>query len=119
MVEQIYKLENIEVYREALLLTKEIFALCRNTQLKRELWLENQIKRSSSSVAVNIAEGYGRRTKADFGQFLSISLGSCNETMAFLDIIKVSYPSVQTIELRERYNILGKRIFMFRKKILQ
>ena len=47
---------------------------------KSELYgLTNQIRRSSVSVASNIAEGYGRRTKPEYIQFLHIALGSLRE----------------------------------------
>ncbi|GAC1462156.1 MAG: four helix bundle protein [Chamaesiphon sp.] len=47
---------------------------------KSELYgLTSQIRRSSVSVASNIAEGYGRRTKQEYIQFLHIALGSLRE----------------------------------------
>ncbi|NES19214.1 MAG: four helix bundle protein [Symploca sp. SIO3E6] len=52
------------------------------TQLfpKSELYgLTSQIRRSAVSVASNIAEGYGRRTKNEYLHFLYISLGSLRE----------------------------------------
>lgn len=41
--------------------------------------LSSQIRRSSVSVASNIAEGYGRRSKQEYVQFLHIALGSLRE----------------------------------------
>ena len=110
-------IEDIEVYKEALLLTKEVFLLCKHADLLREYSLCDQIKRASISVCANISEGYGRRTKADFGQFLSISLGSCNEVLALLDIVKVNFPRIDTSQLKQRYKILSKRIFSFRRNL--
>ena len=47
---------------------------------KDELFgLTSQMRRSSSSIPTNIAEGCGRATNADFTRFLHISLGSANE----------------------------------------
>jgi four helix bundle protein len=41
--------------------------------------LTSQIRRSASSVAANIAEGYGRENTGSFIQFLRISQGSLKE----------------------------------------
>ena len=47
---------------------------------KEELFaLISQMRRSSSSIPTNIAEGCGRRTDKDFASFLQIALGSACE----------------------------------------
>ena len=47
---------------------------------KSELYgLTSQIRRSSVSVASNIAEGYGRRSNQEYIHFLHIALGSLRE----------------------------------------
>lgn len=50
--------------------------------------LTSQIRRSSVSVASNIAEGYGRRSKSEYVQFLHIALGSLRELDTQLIIAK-------------------------------
>ncbi|MFB2769833.1 four helix bundle protein [Pelatocladus sp. BLCC-F211] len=56
---------------------------------KSELYgLTSQIRRSSVSVPSNIAEGYGRRTKNEYIQFLHIALGSLRELDTQLIIAK-------------------------------
>lgn len=41
--------------------------------------MTSQIRRSSTSVAANIAEGYGRETTGSFVQFLRVAQGSLKE----------------------------------------
>ena len=41
--------------------------------------LTSQLRRSSSSIAANIAEGCGRNGDNEFGRFIRISLGSATE----------------------------------------
>jgi len=56
---------------------------------KSEIYgITNQIRRSSVSVASNIAEGYGRKSKQEYIQFLHIALGSLRELDTQLIIAK-------------------------------
>ncbi len=55
---------------------------------KEQFGLTNQIRRASVSVVSNIAEGFGRRTKADRIHFYDIARGSLHETQAQLLIAK-------------------------------
>ncbi|MDO9510000.1 MAG: four helix bundle protein [Candidatus Magasanikbacteria bacterium] len=48
---------------------------------KEEIYgLTSQIRRASTSIPTNIAEGCGRGSDADFARFLQMSFGSANET---------------------------------------
>ena len=54
---------------------------------KEELYgLTNQIRRAVVSIPANIAEGQGRRSKAEFRQFLCNSRGSLLELDTHLEI---------------------------------
>ncbi|OGM19584.1 hypothetical protein A2686_00445 [Candidatus Woesebacteria bacterium RIFCSPHIGHO2_01_FULL_38_10] len=118
MGKSITKLDDIDVYKDALNLAKSTFLLLEDKRLLKEYWLKDQVKRASLSVAVNIAEGYGRNTKRDFAQFLSISLGSVNELITFLDFISLEY-KIDTFELKEKYVVISKRIHSFRSYLLR
>lgn len=115
---KITKLDDIEIYKESLILAKDIYTLCKHPKLKREYSLIDQIKRAAISVAANIAEGFGRNTKRDFAQFVSISLGSLNEVIAYLDFIALEF-QLETKELRAKYFVLARRIHAFRSYLLK
>ncbi|MGI8564918.1 MAG: four helix bundle protein [Pyrinomonadaceae bacterium] len=57
------------------------------TLLKEELFaLTNQMRRAAVSVPANIAEGQGRRLKAEFRQFLGNARGSLLELDTHLEL---------------------------------
>ncbi|MCU0829973.1 MAG: four helix bundle protein [Rhizobiaceae bacterium] len=61
--------------------------------------LTSQLRRSSSSVAANIAEGHGRETSAAFVQFLRIAQGSLKETETHLILAgRLSFGESASIE---------------------
>lgn len=115
---KITKLEDIEIYQESLRLAQKIYTLIKNPKLIREYSLLDQVKRASISVVANIAEGYGRNTKKDFSQFLSIALGSVNELIAYLDFISLEF-KIDMADLKESYIILSRRIHSFRSYLLK
>ena len=65
----IEKFEDLEIWKEARLLSKEIILLSKNTELKTDYKLKEQIKGSSGSVMDNIAEGFERDGNLEFRQF--------------------------------------------------
>ncbi len=48
--------------------------------------LRSQIRKCAFSVPANIAEGCGKDSKADFVNFLNISMGSAKELSSHLDL---------------------------------
>ncbi len=79
--------EDLRIYRLSLEGCKIIYKIILKDPIKKDYSLVDQIKRAVMSIVANIAEGYGRYTKKDRSQFLTYSIGSCNEVLAFLDII--------------------------------
>jgi len=49
--------------------------------------LSDQLKRASTSIVLNIAEGNGRWTQKDRRRFFVIARGSVEECMAILDLL--------------------------------
>lgn len=70
---------DLSVWQKAHELTLAVYKVT-NRFPKEEIYgLTSQMRRSSSSIAANIAEGCGRRTEADFVRFLPNAFGSARE----------------------------------------
>ena len=76
----INKFEDLEIWQEARKLSKEIYLISTETDLKTDFRFKAQIKASSGSVMDNIAEGFERDGNLEFRQFLSIAKGSAGES---------------------------------------
>lgn len=86
---------------------------------KEEMFgLTSQIRRASSSIPTNIAEGCGRYSSKELSHFLNISLGSANETSYLLFLAKdLNYITAEDFEILENkieqikamlINLIGK-----------
>ncbi|MCK4563781.1 MAG: four helix bundle protein, partial [Verrucomicrobia bacterium] len=76
--------EELECYKLARKLRKEISRFCKTLPREEEYRLKDQIIRSSRSVTANIAEGYGRHHHRENMQFCRTARGSLTETLDHL-----------------------------------
>ncbi len=80
--------KDLIVWKKAHQLTLEIYKIV-STYPKEEIYsLVSQLKRASSSIATNIAEGTGRFSQKDLAHFLQIALGSSHEVEYLLLLSK-------------------------------
>jgi four helix bundle protein len=70
---------DLEVWREAHELTLAVYRATSSFPAPETYGLTGQIRRSSSSIPANIAEGCGRGTSAEVGRFVQIARGSASE----------------------------------------
>ncbi|AFY50984.1 S23 ribosomal protein [Nostoc sp. PCC 7524] len=76
------------IWQRGIALAVQCYKLTDNFPKSELYGLTSQIRRSCVSVPSNIAEGYGRKTKAEYIQFLHIALGSLRELDTQLIIAK-------------------------------
>ena len=81
---KIERFEDIQAWQEARSLTNEIYTVSGSGQWAKDYALRDQIRRASISVLSNIAEGFERRTDAEFARFLSMAKASASEVKAQL-----------------------------------
>ena len=73
-------MKNFKTYELAI----SFFNAC--LKLKLRGTLRNQLERASSSIALNLSEGRGRKTLADQKHFFQIAYGSARECKAILEL---------------------------------
>ncbi len=79
----------LQVYQKAYQLALEIHKLSLGFPKIEQYGLAQQIRASSKSIVVNIAEGMGKQeSPADVQRFIRISIGSCDETRVWLEFAK-------------------------------
>ncbi|MFH1347723.1 MAG: four helix bundle protein [Candidatus Margulisiibacteriota bacterium] len=98
------------VYVKALEAVKEINLLCQGVKDKEYYYLKDQIRRASSSVVLNIAEGSGKWTKKDKSNFYRISRGSAFECIAAIDLFEAFQliEEKQATRLKKELNEIGR-----------
>lgn len=89
---------DLQVWKTGMELVTEIYALTRKLPKEEIYGISSQLRRSSTSILANIAEGFGRFTFKDKAAKYTIARGECSEVEAFLLIIvAIGYVSEQDI----------------------
>jgi len=82
---KIKRFEENKAWQEGRKLVRMIYqAVGANESFSKDFGLKEQIQRASVSVVSNIAEGFGRRSRKEFVQFLFVAKGSIAEVQSQL-----------------------------------
>ena len=79
---------DLTVWQKAHELVLAVYKLTERFPKSEQYGIVSQIRRSASSVAANLAEGFGRRTTKELLRSLQISRGELEETRYFLLLSK-------------------------------
>jgi len=114
-MQPIFDHEKLVVYQESLGFSSWVSVLVDKLTGKHSS-ARQQLLRASQSVALNIAEGNGKRSRPDRNRFPDISRGSALECAAILDVLRVS-GAVSEDEAREGKEMLRGIVAMLTKLI--
>lgn len=70
---------DLKVWQKAHEFTLSVYRSTQSFPADERYGLTAQVRRSSASIATNIAEGCGRNTEPDLARFLAIASGSASE----------------------------------------
>lgn len=111
--------KDLKVWDKAHQLTLKVYQITKDFP-KEELYsLTNQLRRCMSSIPANIAEGCGKNSQKDLGNFLNIALGSANEAEYFLLLSKdLDYlPEVEYVTLNDNINEIKAMLISLINKV--
>jgi four helix bundle protein len=80
-----FRFLEFKVYKSALIFYRNILKIINKLS---DYGLKDQTRRAALSVLLNIAEGSAVKSDKEFARYLEKSLGSINETVACLDIMR-------------------------------
>ncbi len=78
--------KDLLVWKKSIDLVEQIYTFTKQFPKEELYGITNQMRRYAVSIPANIAEGSGRKNKAEFIQFLHIALGSASELETHLII---------------------------------
>ena len=111
--------EDLFIWQKAVEFAKEIYLITEKKGLKNDFGLKNQMRDSAVSISSNIAEGFERRSRKEYLNFLNIAKGSAGEVRSQLYVAyEVGYLEESELEyLREKAKFLSGSITNHAKAI--
>lgn len=102
--------EDLFIWQKAIEFSKEIYLVTEKTGLKNDFGLKNQIRDAAVSISTNIAEGFERRSRKEYLNFLNIAKGSSGEVRSLLYVaFEVGYIDKTEHELLREKGKIFKR----------
>lgn len=114
-----FSFDNLEIYKLAVKYGVAVYQISQGFPQRERLGLTNQLRRASTSVASNIAQGQGRGSGVDFARFLFISRGSVLESVNALHFARELgfIPLEEPIRLRKPASQLNGKLNGFLRSL--
>ena len=114
-----HKIEDLKIWQKSIELTTLVYKVVALLPSDEKYGLTSQIKRSSVSIASNIAEGAGRNSNKEFKHFLSIANGSAYELQTQL-ILTIELNLISKEKIQPLLNLIieiQKMNYSFQKSL--
>lgn len=113
--------KELKVWSKAHKCTLDVYKASKVFPKEETYSLTNQLRRATSSVPANIAEGCGKRSPAEFAHYLNIAPGSSNESEYFLLLSKdLAYlPQTEIEHLNKKINEVKAMLIALIGKVRQ
>ena len=110
---------DLVVWQQAMDVAVETYRLTGSFPKEEMFGLTSQMRRAAVSIASNIAEGEGRKSKNEFSHFLGIALGSKSEleTQLILSERVNLLKTTDTEPIKKSLDDIGKMLTALRRKI--
>lgn len=118
---ELFYYRRLEIYQNAKLMAIEVNECLKKFPVEERFALCNQLRRASTSVMFNIAEGFGRYSANERVRFLDIANGSLMETSSELELAE-AYGYISPEELLrfdEKILLMTKQLAGLRKSLLK
>lgn len=112
-----FRFEGLDIWKDSNSYALKIYRITKKFPREEQFALVDQLRRSSSSISANIAEGSGSSSNKDFSHYLDIAIKSTYETVSHLHLAyQLGYIS-DTIrqDLYSEAEVLVKKIKNFKK----
>ena len=103
----------LDVYQKAYQVALEVHRISLGFPKIEQYALAQQLRASSKSIPVNIAEGMGKQdSPAETKRFIRMAVGSCDETRVWLEFARdLGYlEAARQKALEERYQEIGRML---------
>ena len=108
--------KQLQIYERSYKAALAIYKMTKRFPETEKFALTNQMQRVSTSIALNIAEGYAKKSsQEEFKRFLLMALGSANEMSVLIDFSKdLGYITEGQYEKASKeYDEIGKMLNKF------
>lgn len=113
-----YKFEKLLVWQRSIVLAKNCYKIASTFPVYERTGLSDQLRRSATSISLNIAEGSGSNTDKDFCRFLMLARKSLFEVVAILMIAEQIHETKSLDNVRKECEVVGKMLNGLINKLL-